>query len=230
MNISNIKSILSDEKKRGIYFHEMANESRTLELLLNTCYRVGILPSKASTGKDSFAFVRFYLEKENLNSIGRLMDLVSEIPNTEFSIKSESRGIFVQLSCDSKDGEILFTRIKDMVEENVLDNKHTYSFTIMSTVYNIAKIVKEILDANILFAIDENLYQQGKCGLSIYKSKQIHKINIKKAQRVEDVINKLKEKSALHMPLIFFSTFEQLRNFYFELDETVYSKEGENIG
>ena len=37
-----------------------------------------------------------------------------------------------------------------------------------------------------------------------------------------------KEKAALNLPTIFFCSFEQLRNFYFELDETVYG-ENENI-
>ena len=107
----------------------------------------------------------------------------------------------------------------------MLEKKHAYNYTVMSTVYNIAKIVREVTDADILFATNEQLYSQGKCCLSIYKDKQQHKINTKKADNILDVINMLKKEATSNLPTVFFSTFEELRNFYFELDETVYSKD-----
>lgn len=234
MNILKANVNLNDEKERSVYFHEMAENSRTLELLLNTCYKVGIIPASASKGhgKDTLAYIILVLDKKHLSSIGKLLDLVEEIPDSEFNIKSEQSGMYAEMTCDTKDSEQLFTRIKEIIEEANIDNKHTYNYTVMSTVYNIAKIVREVLDADILFAVNEKLYERGKCGLSIFRPKQIHKINTKKADNIEDVIYKLKEKSALSMPVVFFSTFEELRNFYFELDEIVYSKdlEGDTDG
>ena len=91
---------------------------------------------------------------------------------------------------------------------------------------------KEVIDCEILFATNENLYKQGKCGVSIYKDKQKNKINMKNADDMYHIIEKLKRKHTLHLPTVMFCTFEELRNFYFELDEIVYSKdiEGENDG
>ncbi len=218
---------LEDENTRAIYFHDMADGSRELELLLNTCYNAGIIPVYANKekGKNTLAYIILKIEKEHLDAIGMLIDLVEEIPNSEFNIKSDNSGIYAQLSCESKDSEQLFTRIKDLVDESVFEKKHAYNYTVMSTVYNIAKIVREVTDANILFATNEKLYAQGKCGMSIYKDKQHHKINTKKADDILEVINMLKTKATLNLPTVFFSTFEELRNFYFELDETVYSND-----
>lgn len=230
-----LKSIvnLDDEMVRGIYFHEMSGNSRTLELLLNSCYRLGITPLSASAGslKNKYAHIIFNLSKKELNKIGKLMDLTLEIPSLEFNVKSERDGIFAEISCDFSDREKLFTRIKDILEESVLDEKKSYNYTIMSTVYNIAKIVREVLDADIIFAVNEKLYDLGRCGLSIFKRGQFSKASTKKADDIYDVIEKLKTKSALHLPTVLFCKFEELRNFYFELDETVYSKdiEGENV-
>lgn len=218
---------LTDENTRAIYFHNMAEDSRALELLLNTCYNSGIIPMHANKGrgKDTLAYIILELDKEHLEAIGMLIDLVEEIPNCEFNVKSDNDGIYAELSCDSKDSEQLFTRIKDIIEESVFGKKHAYNYTVMSTIYNIAKIVKEVTEAHILFATNEKLYAQGKCGLSIYKEKQQHKINTKKADNILDVINMLKNKATLNLPSVFFCTFEELRNFYFELDETVYSND-----
>lgn len=218
---------LEDDRVRAIYFHDMAQDSRELELLLYTCYNSGLTPLYASKGhgKNTLAYIILKMDKEHLESIGSLIDLVEEIPNSEFNIKSNNEGICAELSCESKDSEQLFTRIKDKIEESVIEKKHAYNYTVMSTVYNISKIVKEVTDANILFATNEKLYAQGKCGLSIYNEKQQNKINTKKADNIIDVINMLKEKATLNLPSVFFCTFEELRNFYFELDETVYSNE-----
>ncbi len=217
---------LDDEKRRSLYFHEMAGDSRTLELLLNTCYRIGIIPYGAGTGhgKGSLAHIILKIDKEHFNSIGMLMDIVEEIENAEFNIKSDEHGIYAEMSCDSVDSEELFTLIKDTLEGSVLEKKHLYSYTIMSTVYNIAKIVREVLDADVTFAINDRLYDIGRCGLSIYKRNQKNKVDTRKADDIYDVIDKLKTKSALHLPTVFFCRFDELRTFYFELDETVYSK------
>ena len=59
------------------------------------------------------------------------------------------------------------------------------------------------------------------------QEKQFSKLNTKKSDDILDVIKTLKENATLNLPTIFFCSFEQLRNFYFELDETVY---GENEG
>lgn len=221
---------LDDEKRRSLYFHEMAGDSRTLELLLNTCYRIGIIPYGAGKGKGkgTFAHIILKIDKQNFNSIGMLMELVEHFDNAEFNIKSDEHGIYAQLSCDSKDSEELFTVIKDTLEASVLEKKHLYSYTIMSTVYNISKIVREILDADVTFAINGKLYDAGRCGLSIYKRSQKNKLDSRKTDDIYDVIDKLKTKSALHLPTIFFCRFDELRTFYFELDEIVYSKDEEN--
>ena len=222
---------LEDAKTRAIYFHDMAEDSRELELLLNTCYNYKIIPVRASKGKgkDSLAYIILKIDKENLENIGMLIDLVKEIPNCEFNIKSSADNLFAELSCDSKDSEQLFTRIKDVVEESVIEKKQAYNFTVMKTIYNIAKIVGAVTESDILFATDEKLYTQGKCALSIYKENHPHKLNTKKPDNVLDVIETLKTKATLNIPTIFFCTFQELRTFYFELDEIVYSNhiEGE---
>lgn len=225
---------LSDEKERSIYFHELSEDSRSLELLLNTCYKYGIIPSSANCGRDReiLAYVVLKVNHEKLDVIGRLIDLVSEIPNCEFNIQSKDNELFVELSCESIDNEQLFTRMNEIIEENIFEKKHAYNYTVMSTIYNISKIIKEVIDCEILFATNENLYKQGKCGVSIYKDKQKNKINMKNADDMYHIIEKLKRKHTLHLPTVMFCTFEELRNFYFELDEIVYSKdiEGENDG
>ena len=224
-----IKNInIEDDKERGIYFHEMAEDSRSLELLLHTCYNNGIVPTLASKGhgKNKVAYIILTLDHAHLNTIGRLIDLTLEIPDSEFNIRSSKGKIYAELSCESKDDDQLFTRIKEIVEEQTIENK-THNLTLMNTVYNIAKIINNIIEADILFASNEPLYSQGKCGVSIYKDKQFSKLNTKKADDILDVIKSLKEKATLNLPTVFFCSFEQLRNFYFELDETVY---GENEG
>ncbi len=224
-----IKNInIEDDKERGIYFHEMAEDSRSLELLLHTCYNNGIVPTLASKGhgKNKVAYIILTLDHAHLNTIGRLIDLTLEIPDSEFNIRSSKGKIYAELSCESKDDDQLFTRIKEIVEEQTIENK-THNLTLMNTVYNIAKIINNIIEADILFATNETLYSQGKCGVSIYKDKQFSKLNTKKADDILDVIKSLKEKATLNLPTVFFCSFEQLRNFYFELDETVY---GENEG
>ena len=150
-----------------------------------------------------------------------------EIPDSEFNIKSRGGKLYAEISCDSKDNDQMFTRIKEIVEEQTIKGK-THNLTLMNTIYNIAKIINSIIEADILFATNEVLYSQGKCGVSIYKEKQINKLNTKKADNIADVIKTLKEKATLNLPTVFFCSFEELRNFYFELDETVYG-ENENI-
>lgn len=219
---------IEDDKERGIYFHDMAENSRSLELLLHTCYNNGIMPVLASAchGKNKVAYIILTLDHAHLNTIGRLIDLTLEIPDCEFNIRSHQGEIFAELSCESKDDDQLFTRIKEIVEEQTIENK-THNLTLMNTVYNIAKIINNIIQADILFATNEALYSQGKCGVSIYKEKQFSKLNTKKSDDILDVIKSLKEKATLNLPTVFFCSFEELRNFYFELDETVY---GENEG
>ncbi|MBR3198540.1 MAG: hypothetical protein IKG27_00840 [Bacilli bacterium] len=223
---------LEDEKTRAIYFHDMAEDSRELELLLNTCYNYKIIPLRASKGKgkDSLAYIILKIDKNNIENISMLMDLVKEIPNCEFNVKSNNDSLCAELSCDSKDSEQLFTRIKDVIEESLIEKKHVYNFTVMKTIYNIAKIVGAVTEADILFAVDENLYTQGKCALSIYKENHPHKLNTKKPDNIIEVIETLKNKATLNIPTVFFCTFQELRTFYFELDETVYSNhiEGED--
>ena len=221
-----IKNVnLENEQERSIYFHDMAEDSRSLELLLHTCYNNGIMPTLASKGhgKNKVAYIILALDHAHLNTIGRLIDLTLEVPDCEFNIRSHHGKIFTELSCESKDDDQLFTRIKEIVEETKIE-KQTHNLTLMNTIYNIAKIINNITSADILFATNETLYSQGKCGISIYKDKQINKINTKKADNISDVIKTLKEKATLNLPTIFFCSFEELRNFYFELDETVYGE------
>ena len=55
-----IKSInIEDNQERSIYFHDMAEDSRSLELLLHTCYNNGITPTLASRGhgKNKVAYI-----------------------------------------------------------------------------------------------------------------------------------------------------------------------------
>ena len=220
---------IEDDKERSIYFHDMAEGSRSLELLLHTCYNNGIVPYLASVGhsKNKVAYIILNVDHAHLNTIGRLIDLTLEVPDSEFNIKSSKGKIYAELSCDSKDDDQLFTRVKEIVEEQTIETK-THNLTLMNTIYNIAKIINNIIDADILFATNETLYSQGKCGVSIYKDKQFNKLNTKKSDNILDVIKTLKEKATLNLPTIFFCSFEQLRNFYFELDETVYG-ENENV-
>ena len=130
------------------------------------------------------------------------------------------------MSCDFKDDDQLFTRIKEIVEEQSFENQN-HNLTLMNTIYNIAKIINNVIEADIIFATNETLYSQGKCCVSIYKDRQYHKLNSKKTDDIIEVIKTLKEKATLNLPAIFFCSFEELRTFYFELDETVY---GENEG
>lgn len=224
-----IKNVnIEDDKERGIYFHDMAEDSRSLELLLHTCYNNGIIPYLASKGhgKNKVAYIILKVDHAHLNTIGRLIDLTLEIPDSEFNIRSSKGKLYAEMSCESKDDDQLFTRIKEIVEEQTIESK-THNLTLMNTIYNIAKIINSIIEADMLFATNETLYSQGKCGVSIYKEKQINKLNTKKSDHIIDVIRNLKEKATLNLPTIFFCSFEELRNFYFELDETVY---GENEG
>lgn len=228
------KEILKDEKQRARYFHDMAGESRTLELLLNTCFRIGIVPLSASNGgkEGMVSNLLLKVEKHNLNSIGTMMDLIEEIPNSEFNIKSNLKEITAEFSFKSTDSDGLFTLIKDKLEESVIEKNHRYSYTVISTVYNISKIVRETLESSLTFATNEKLYDLGKCGVSIYKDNETKKLNKRKPDNIHEIISKLKTKYVLHLPTLFFCTFEELRTFYFELDETVYSKdiEGDNNG
>ena len=152
------------------------------------------------------------------------MNLVEEITTCEFNIKCDREGYRIKLSCNKEKSEELFIRTKEIIEEYAYENKQTFNYKIMISVYNIAKIVKEAIDADLMFALDKKLYDQGKCYLSIYKEKQNSKLNIKKANNIENVLEKLK-RSVLHMPTVLLCTFEELRTFYFELDEIVYSKD-----
>ena len=216
---------LNDQNERSIYFHDMAEDSRSLELLLHTCFNNDIIPVLASVGhgKNKVAYIILKINHDNLNTIGRLIDLTLEIPACEFNIRSSHGKLYAEISCESKDNDQLFTRIKEIVEESKIE-KSNHNLTVMNTIYNIAKIINNIIEANILFATNETLYSQGRCGISIYKEKQLNKINTKKAENINDVINNLKEKATLNLPALFFCSFEQLRNFYFELDETVYGE------
>ncbi len=221
---------LMDDKGRSLYFHDMSDGSRSLELLLNTAYNKGLIPSTASIGKgkDSLAYVIFHLNPKKINIIGYLIDLTKEIPECEFNIRSSSTSkIYFELSCDTKDREQLFTRITEIIDENSIKSSANHNHTLLMTVYNIAKIMEDVAKAQIIFATNEKLYNQGKCVMTIYKEKQNTKINIKNAITVEKVIYEMKTKSALNLPVIFFCSFEELRNFYFELDDIVYGKEGD---
>ena len=82
-----IKSInIEDKQERSIYFHDMAEDSRSLELLLHTCYNNDITPTLASRGhgKNKVAYIILTLDHNHLNTIGRLIDLTLEIPTSEF--------------------------------------------------------------------------------------------------------------------------------------------------
>lgn len=219
---------LMDEKARSIYFHDMAEGSRSLELLLCTCYNNGVIPSIASKGhgNKSLAYIILCVAKENLNTIGRLIDLVEEIPDCEFNIRTQNHEkLYAELSCDSKDNDQLFTRIKEIIEESRIDTNKNHNYTLMMTIYNIAKIIGSIIEADLLFATNEKLYAQGKCGISFYQGKQINRISSKKIDNIQDVIKELKENATLNLPTVFFCTFEELRTFYFELDEVVYGQD-----
>ena len=220
------KKLLEDDNTRAQYFHDLAENSRALELLLNTSYNFGILPVKLNLNpkKGETIHIVFEFGKKNLQAIGSLMDLVGEIKSCEYNIKCDREGYRVKLSCDKNESEELFIRTKEIIEEYGYENKQTFNYKIMISVYNIAKIVKEVIEADLLFAIDKKLYNQGKCYLAIYKDKQMTKLNIKKANNISVVLEKLK-KSVLHMPTVLLCTFEELRTFYFELDEIVYSKD-----
>ena len=220
------RKLLEDEKTRFQYFHDLAEESRELELLLNTAYNQGIIISKINTEvkKSNKIYIVFEFEKKHLQIIGKIMDLVQEIKGFEYNIKYDRNGFRIKISSNAEESENLFIRTKEIIEEYAHTNKQTFNFKVISSVYNIAKIVKEAIEADLLFAIDKKLYDQGKCYLSIYKDKQIIKLNTKKVDNIEIVLEKLK-KSVLHMPTVLLCSFEELRTFYFELDEIVYSKD-----
>lgn len=220
------RKILEDEKTRAQYFHDLAENSRALELLLNTSYNFGIIPVNLNLNpkKSETIYIVFEFEKKNLQTVGALMDLVGEIKSCEYNIKCDREGYKVKLSCNKSESEELFIRIKEIIEEYAYENRETFNNKIMISIYNIAKIVKEVIDADLLFALDKKLFDQGKCYLSIYKDRQTLKLNIKKANDISKVLEKLK-KSVLHMPTVLLCTFEELRTFYFELDEIVYSKD-----
>ena len=220
------RKILEDDNTRAQYFHDLAENSRALELLLNTSYNFGIIPVNLNldTKKNEIIYIVFEFKKKHLQTIGALMNLVEEITTCEFNIKCDREGYRIKLSCNKEKSEELFIRTKEIIEEYAYENKQTFNYKIMISVYNIAKIVKEVIDADLLFALDKKLYNQGKCYLSIYKEKQTSKLNIKKANNIENVLEKLK-RSVLHMPTVLLCTFEELRTFYFELDEIVYSKD-----
>lgn len=220
------KKILEDEKTRAQYFHDLAENSRALELLLNTSYNFGMVPVNLNLDnkKSEKIYIVFEFEKNNLQIVGALIDLTGEIKSCEYNIKYDRDGYRIKLSCNKDESEELFIRTKEIIEEYSYGNKQTYNYKIVISIYNIAKIVKEVIDADMLFALDKKLYDQGKCYLSIYKEKQTSKLNIKKANNINDVLEKLK-RSVLHMPTVLLCSFEELRTFYFELDEIAYSKD-----
>ena len=220
------RKILEDEKTRAQYFHDLAENSRALELLLNTSYNFGIIPVNLNLNnkKNETIYIVFEFEKKNLQIVGALMDLVGEIKSCEYNIKCDREGYRIKISCDKNESEELFIRTKEIIEEYAFNNKQTFNYKIAISIYNIAKIVKEVIDADMIFALDKKLYDQGKCYLSIYKEKLTSKLNVKKATSIDSVLEKLK-KSVLHMPTVLLCTFEELRTFYFELDEIVYSKD-----
>lgn len=225
-----MKENFESEKEKSLYFHDMAQGSRTLELLLHTCFNNGIIPILAKNGQDKkMAYIILKVDYNHLNTIGKLIDITLEIPESEFNIKSHGKDIYAEISCLSQDDDQLFTSIKEIVEEATI-NKNTHNLTLMNTIYNISKIIYNIIDAEFIFATNETLYRQGKCGVSIYKEKQLNKINSKKEDNIDDVIKNLKEQATINLPTIFFCSFEQLRTFYFELDEVIYGKEDENDG
>lgn len=219
---------LEDENEKSKFFHELAGTSRVLELLLYTCYQNGLIPNSANSGnsenKKSIAYISVDFDQSNLGTLGSIMNMVSEIPNSEFNIKCDADGFHAQLSCNVEDSEKMFLDLKELIEQNVLDQKHDYNYTIISSIYNIAKIIKETIDADVLFATDSQLFGFGKCCISIYKGRQINKIDMKKADKIDTIISNLKKESVLNLPSVVFCTFQELRNFYFELDEIVYTK------
>lgn len=221
---------LENEEEKAKYFHELAGASRILELLLYTCYQNGLIPSDANSGnkenkKNSIAYVSVDFGKNNLPTLGALMNIIAEIKNSEFNIKCDKDGFHLEISCDSQDSEKMFLEIKEIIEQNTLEKSYNYNYTIISSIYNIAKIIKETIDADVLFATNNKLLGLGKCCISVYKGRQINKINMKKPDKIDVIISKLKKESVLNLPAVFFCTFQELRNFYFELDEIVYTKE-----
>ena len=120
---------------------------------------------------------------------------------------------------------IVSSGIKEIIEESRIDTNKNHNYTLMMTIYNIAKIIGSIIEADLLFATNEKLYAQGKCGISFYQGKQINRISSKKIDNIQDVIKELKENATLNLPTVFFCTFEELRTFYFELDEVVYGQD-----
>ena len=90
---------IEDDKERSIYFHDMADGSRSLELLLHTCYNNGIVPYLASVGhsKNKVAYIILNVDHAHLNTIGRLIDLTLEVPDSEFNIKSSKGKIYAEL-------------------------------------------------------------------------------------------------------------------------------------
>lgn len=221
---------LENEEERSKYFHELAGTSRVLELVLYTCYQNGLIPSGASSGntatkKNAIAYISLDFNKTNLSVLGSLMNIISEMPNSEFNIKCDKEGFHVQLSCDGVNGEKMFLEIKEIIEQHTLQQHHNYNYSVISSIYNIAKIIKETIDADSLFATNDKLLKLGKCCISMYKGRQINKINMKKADKIDTIIDNLKKNSVINLPSVVFCTFEELRNFYFELDEIVYTKE-----
>ena len=218
------KKLLENEETRSEYFHDLAEDSRSLELLLNASYSFGMTVSNIKMKKTESSFIIFEFKKNLLHVVSALMELVSEFDSTEYSIKCDRDGYKVKLTYLKDNSEELFIRIKEIMEESVYEKKQTFNYKVISSVYNIAKIVKEAIDADILFAIDKKLFGQGKCYLAIYKDKQILKLNFKKADNLDTILEKLKQ-SVLRMPTVLLCSFEELRTFYFELDEIVYSKD-----
>lgn len=221
------KKLFEDDTTRAEYFHDLAEGSRALELLLNASYNFGMVVSKISINQGDKVYIVFSFDKKHLNVVGALMDLVPEIDSFEYNVKRDRDGYKIKLSCSNESSEELFIRTKEIMEDFIFEKKQNYNYKVMSSVYNIGKIVKEVIDADILFAVDKKIYDQGKCYLFIYKSKQILDVDVKKAATIEKVLDKLK-KSVLRMPTVLFCTFEELRTFYFELDEIVYSKDVED--
>ena len=218
---------LMNEKERSFYFHEMAGGSRLLELLLCTCFNYKIVPSVASSGNvSSNAYIMVLVEQGNLDIVGRLIDLVMEIPGCEFRIRTmKHEKMYAELSCDFSNSDYLFTRMKEIIEESRIEvNKH-HNYTVMMTIYNIFKIVSSIIEADLIFTTDDNLYTQGKCFISFYQGNQINRLSSRKKGDINLAIQNLKETASINLPAAFCCTFEELRSFYFELDEAVYGSE-----
>ena len=113
------KKLLEDDNTRAQYFHDLAENSRALELLLNTSYNFGILPVKLNLNpkKGETIHIVFEFGKKNLQAIGSMMDLVEEIKSCEYNIKCDREGYRVKLSCDKNESEELFIRTKEIIEE-----------------------------------------------------------------------------------------------------------------